>query len=326
MVLFMNFEYIKNEFKNELLLVDKLIKNNLKSDVDLINDIGQYIILYTGKRVRPLITILLTKILNNEDEKNLIMASVIELIHTATLLHDDVVDMSEKRRGKLSVNSVWGNKEAILVGDFLYTRSFQMMVSTNNIEILKLMSTVTNKISEGEVNQLVHKYNFDIDYDDYFSIVKAKTAELFSAAASVVPILANANKEVCKNASDYGMHLGIAYQLIDDILDYSSDDDKFGKNTGDDILNGTFTLPLIYLMKNDLDKKLSIKNSILNINKKINMLNIKNEVIKSNAINYTFELAKKHAYIAKKALLSINNSKYTQMALSLVDFIIDRKF
>lgn len=322
----MNFEYIKNEFKSELSIVDNFIKQNLKSHIELIDDIGKYIIFFGGKRIRPLITILVSKILNNNDTKNLLMASVIELIHTATLLHDDVVDLSEKRRGKLSVNKAWGNKEAILVGDFLYTRSFQMMVSTNNIDILKLMANTTNTISEGEVNQLVHKYNFDINYDNYFDIIKAKTAQLFAAASGVVPILASADKHVYKNAFDYGMHLGIAYQLIDDILDYSSNDDKFGKNTGDDILNGTFTLPLIYLMKNDARKKLYIKNTLAQTSEKPNILKIKDAVLESNAIIYTTNLAKEHADLAKKALLSINDSRYTQMALSLVDFVIDRKF
>ena len=326
MVLLMIFEYIKKIFKNELLLVDEIIKKNSQSNIELINDIGHYIVAYGGKRVRPLITILLSKILNSDNDKNLLMASVIELIHTATLLHDDVVDLSEKRRGKLSVNNAWGNKEAILVGDFLYTRAFQMMVSTDNINILKLMANATNKISEGEVNQLIHKYNFDINCDDYFNIIKSKTAELFSAAATIVPILALSNDKICKHASDYGMHLGIAYQLIDDILDYSSDDDKFGKNTGDDILNGTFTLPLIYLMKNNIEEKIHLKHSIVNLHKKVDILKIKNDVIKSGALDYTFKLANDHADMAKKALLSINNSQYTQMALSLVDFIINRKF
>lgn len=322
----MKFEEIRDSVKPELLLVDNFIRENLKSNIGLINDIGTYVLLYGGKRVRPLITILFGKIFGCMSDKNIIMSSVVELIHTATLLHDDVVDVSEKRRGKLSVNAMWGNKEAILVGDFLYTRSFQMMVSVNNLDVLKLMATTTNIMSEGEVSQLIHQKNFDISEADYFNIIKCKTAQLFAASSLASAILAKVDANLCDAAFRYGMHLGMAYQLIDDMLDYHTDDERFGKNVGDDIFGGTFTLPLIYTMSNDTSSKLKICDIISKGYNKADLLGIRDLVLKSGALDYTFNLALNHVQESKKALSSIVDSDYTRMALSLVDFVVNRKY
>lgn len=322
----MKFEEIKNVFKSELLLVDNFIRENLRSNNGLINDIGKYVFLYGGKRVRPLITILFGKIFNCVLQENILMSSVIELIHTATLLHDDVVDISEKRRGKLSVNAMWGNKEAILVGDFLYTRSFQMMVNVKNVEILELMAFTTNIMSEGEVNQLIHKKNFDISEADYFNIIKCKTAHLFAAAALIGPILSKVDKKICNAAFLYGMHLGITYQLIDDMLDYYTDDYRFGKNVGDDIFSGTFTLPLIYAMFNNKISKFKLNDIISAGYNENELFNIRDCVLESGALDYTFSLALKHANEAKKAISNIIESDYTRMALYLVDFVVNRKY
>ena len=322
----MNFKDIKNNFKSELSLVDKFIRENLKSNIDLINDISTYVISFSGKRIRSLIAILFGKILDYEGYRNTLISSVMELIHTATLLHDDVVDLSQKRRNKLTVNKIWGNKEAILCGDFLYTRSFQMMVSINNIDILKFMANTTNIMAEGEVNQLLHKNNVDITKKDYFNIIKAKTAQLFSASASVNAILSKSDPFFFKAFFNYGLNFGIAYQLVDDMLDYSSNDYRFGKNIGDDIFNGTFTLPLIYIMSHDAKKKKIIKDIISMGYNKHNFLKIKNIVLSSNALDYTLKIAIKHANLAKEALSGIKKSQYTQMASYLVDFIINRKY
>ena len=322
----MQFNDIKNKFKNELIEVDEFIINNLKSDIELINDIGKYIVLYGGKRIRPLITILLSNMLSYKNKDYISMSAAIELIHTATLLHDDVVDLADKRRGKLSINKIWGNKEAILVGDFLYTRSFQIMVSTNNIEILKLMAKTTNIMSEGEINQLINKNNLDAKEEDYFKTIKAKTAQLFSASAEIIPILANLDEKIIKNMSDFGMHFGIAYQLIDDVLDYVADEETIGKKVGEDISNGIFTLPLIHLMSKDQNKKENIKNLIKNNEIKENFLEIKKDIIKSKSSDYTFELAKKHSEMAKKAILDVENNEFSKMAIELIDFIVKRKY
>lgn len=322
----MKFEEIRDVFKPELLRVDNFIRENLKSNIGLINDIGEYVLLYGGKRVRPLIAILFGKIFGGVSDKTILMSSIIELIHTATLLHDDVVDVSEKRRGKLSVNAMWGNKEAILVGDFLYTRSFQMMVNVNDMDILKLMAATTNIMSEGEVNQLIHQKNFDISEEDYFNIIKCKTAQLFAASSLSSAILAKVDTKLCDAAFSYGMHLGMAYQLIDDMLDYHTDDERFGKNVGDDIFGGTFTLPLIYAMSNDKSSKLKICDIISNGYNKDDLLSIRDMVLNSGALNYTFDLALNHVKESKKALSSIVESDYTRMALSLVDFVVSRQY
>ncbi|HIH2762381.1 MAG TPA: polyprenyl synthetase family protein [Candidatus Azoamicus sp.] len=319
----MKFDNIKNNFKIELNEIDTFIKENLKSNISIIGDIGHYIVTYGGKKIRPIITIIFDKILNNNKEKTIKTSSAIELIHTATLLHDDVVDLSEKRRGKLSVNKIWGNKEAILVGDYLYTKSFEIMVKLQNINLLNHMAKTTNIMSEGEVNQLLNKNNFDITESDYFEIIKCKTAQLFASSAAASAILSE-KKELADRCFAYGMHLGLAYQLIDDILDYTSTDENFGKNTGDDILNGTFTLPLIYTML-DKKKKEEIKNIIIysNDNKLIQVKKIVNE---SNALEYTMNLAIKHTNKAKEAISIFKKSKNKEMATDILNFITERTY
>lgn len=322
----MQFNDIKNRFSEELKNIDEFIINNLKSDIELVNDIGKYIILYGGKRIRPLITILLSKIFSYNEKSFIAMSAAIELIHTATLLHDDVVDSAEKRRGKLSINKIWGNKEAILVGDFLYTRSFQIMVSTNNIKILKLMAKTTNMMSEGEINQLINKNNLEMKEEDYFKIIKAKTAKLFAASAEIIPILANSNDNIIKKAANFGMNLGIAYQLIDDVLDYMSNEETIGKKIGEDISNGIFTLPLIHLISKSKDKKEFIKDLIKNNKTKNNFNIIKKLIIETKSSDYTLEMAKKHANLAKKAILDIENNEFSKMAIELIDITINRKY
>lgn len=321
----MNYNEIKNKFKDELKAVDCFIINNLKSDSKIVEDIGDYITLCSGKKIRPLLAILFGKMMFNCEKEVILMSSVIELIHTATLLHDDVIDLSCKRRNKLSVNNIWSNKESVLVGDFLYTKSFQLMVSINNIQILKLMSKITNIMSEGEITQLIFKNNYNITEKDYFKIIISKTAKLFEAAALIAPILCNLEKKNLKIVSDFGLNFGIAYQLIDDMLDYTADNDIFGKKTGIDILNGNFTLPLIYLMENDKEKKNIIKNIILNNNDTDYYL-IKKYVMESNALNYTFNLAEKHITLAKKNLNMLNDNKYKIFINDLTDFVINREY
>jgi len=321
-----NIEDLRRKFSIEMKMIEDFIVKSLYSNIDLIGNVGEYVILYGGKRIRPLIVILFSKIFSSDLDKSVSMASAIELIHTATLLHDDVVDLSDKRRGKLTANKLWRNKEAILVGDFLYTRAFQMMVSVSNLNILKLMSDTTNIMSEGEVYQLVNRNNFDIKESDCINIIKCKTAQLFAAAASIAPILSNLNDEIRKAAFDYGMYLGIAYQLIDDFLDYSTDDVRFGKNVADDIKSSTFTLPLVNFMTHSTPNKDLVKKVLIKDLELSDVLEVKNIILKSDSLNYTFNLAANYANLAKKAILSIPESKYTYLALSLIDFILNRKY
>ncbi len=322
----MKIEDIKKVFECELNLVNSFIIESLRSNVELINNIGNYVVLYGGKRIRPLVTILFSKIFSCDEFKSISMASVIELIHTATLLHDDVVDLSDKRRGKVTVNKLWGNKEAILVGDFLYTRSFQMMVNVDNFDILKLMADTTNIMSEGEVYQLVNRGNFNITESDCLTIAKCKTAQLFSAASSSCAILAGVDSETQTAVTNYGLYLGMAYQLVDDILDYSTDDVRFGKNIGIDLVNSTFTLPLVYFMSNDAIKKKFLVEKLSGTVDFNDLMDIRKLVIDSKSINYVFECAMNYANLAKKSISNIPESKYTDLAVALVDFIVSRKY
>lgn len=321
----MIFEKIKKEFNKELIDINNFIKENLKTNVTLIDNIGNYLTSYGGKKIRPLINLLFAKILNSYTRENIIISSAIELIHTATLLHDDVVDMSEKRRNKLTVNTVWGNKEAILVGDFLYTKSFKMLVCLNNITILNLMSNTTNIMSEGEIKQLIHRKNFNIKEAEYIDIIRCKTAELFAASSLSSAILAQKDKKYLNAAYIFGIHFGIAYQLIDDMLDYFADDEKFGKNIYDDICVGTFTLPLINLITNNKYKRKMILNIILK-NEKKDFIKIKDLIINSRALYYTFDLAVYHIDKAKKALSIYNDSKFLKLIYNLINFTINRKY
>ena len=321
----MNYEEIKNKFKNELDFVDSLLINNLESNCELISDVGKYITLYSGKKIRPLITLLFGKLINFSQKELFLMAGVVELIHTATLLHDDVVDNSDKRRGKLSINKIWGNKESILIGDFLYTKSFQMMVSVNNFKILELMSETTNIMSEGEIKQLLHKKNYNMTENDYLNIVISKTAKLFEFSSSIASILYESNDFIFKASRNFGIFFGIAYQLIDDMLDYTANDDIFGKKTGNDILNGTFTLPLIRLMNTDIKKKKIIFDLLSSQNFSDYNL-IKKFVIESDVLDYTFNLAKNYIKLAQKNLNIYEKTEYKNIAFNILNFIIDRKF
>lgn len=321
----MKFENIKKNFENELTQIDQYMENNLKSNIDIINNISNYLVSKSGKRIRPLINLIFSKMFNSFSEKNIIMSSAIELIHAATLLHDDVVDLSEKRRGKLTVNRVWGNKESILVGDYLYTKSFKMLVNITDINILKLMSHVTNIMSEGEINQLINKKNLNIKKDDYFKIVRCKTAELFGASSLSSAILAKRNKNELEMSYKFGIHFGLAYQIIDDILDYFTEDKNFGKNICDDIFSGTITLPLINLIKDNQYAKTTINNLFLYENK-AEFLKIKNLIINSDVLDNSFNLALYHIDKAKKALSVFNKCVYFENLINLVNFTIDRKY
>jgi octaprenyl-diphosphate synthase len=319
-------EDLKKDFVVEMNMVENFIIKSLYSNIDLIGNIGEYVILYGGKRIRPLMVMLFSKIFSSDCSKSVSMASAIELIHTATLLHDDVVDFSDKRRGKITVNNLWGNKEAILVGDFLYTRAFQMMVNVDNLNILKLMADTTNIMSEGEVYQLINRNNFDIKESDCLNIIRCKTAQLFAASSSIGPIISNSDNIFKTAAFDFGMYFGIAYQLIDDLLDYATDDVRFGKNIATDIKCSTFTLPLVYFMNKDPINKEFVKD-ILNRNFSFkDICDIRNNVLQSKSLDYTFNLAVHYSELAKKAILSIPESKYTHLALSLIDFVLNRKY
>jgi octaprenyl-diphosphate synthase len=246
--------------------VDNLIRRRLTSDVVLINQLSAYIIGNGGKRLRPQLALLSSAAcgLNCEaSEHPVTVAAIIEFIHTATLLHDDVVDASELRRGQDTANSVWGNEAAVLVGDFLYSRAFEMMVDVQSLEVMGILASTTNRIAEGEVMQLLNVHEPDITEAQYIDVIEAKTARLFQAATELGAVLASQGSEIRQAMASYGMHLGTAFQIADDVLDYQSDTETMGKNTGDDLGEGKTTLPLIYAMRDgSVEQAAMISNAI----------------------------------------------------------------
>lgn len=312
--------------KNDLDNVNQVIRQELYSEVVLIRQISEYIINSGGKRLRPILLLLVANALNYQGNQHYALAAVIEFIHTATLLHDDVVDESDLRRSKPTANAVFGNAASVLVGDFLYSRSFQMMVKTNNMAVMKVLSQATNIISEGEVLQLLNCHNADVDEERYMKVIHYKTAKLFQASAEIAAILGTQDSAIIKAFADYGMYLGTAFQLIDDVLDYSGDEDETGKHLGDDLAEGKPTLPLIYVMQNGTPEQANIvKNAIENGGREVFAQVL--EVIKnSNALEFTRQQAIKEAQLAKNAIMDLQlNEQYKTALLNLADFSVERR-
>lgn len=246
----MNLEKINELTAQDMAGVNATILEQLNSDVQLINQLGYYIVSGGGKRIRPMIAVLAARALGYEGKAHVTIAALIEFIHTATLLHDDVVDESDMRRGKATANAAFGNAASVLVGDFIYTRAFQMMTSLGSLKVLEVMSEAVNVIAEGEVLQLMNVNDPDITEESYMRVIYSKTARLFEAAAQCSGILAGASEAQERALQDYGRYLGTAFQLIDDLLDYSADGERLGKNVGDDLNEGKPTLPLLHAMHN----------------------------------------------------------------------------
>jgi octaprenyl-diphosphate synthase len=319
------FDDIRALLKEDLAQTDILLTNRLSSNVALINQMSHYIIGAGGKRLRPLILLLCARAGGSQATQQHLMAVVIELIHTATLLHDDIVDESATRRGKDTANEVWGNAASVLVGDFLYSRAFEMMVETNSMDIMQILSKATNEIAQGEVLQLLNCQNSTLTQDEYYQVIERKTAVLFQAAAQIGAILSGANAVQEKAFKDYGLHLGNAFQIIDDVLDYEADSATMGKEVGDDLSEGKTTLPMIYALANTsgADKKL-LENAINNAdNSRIT------EVVKIlqavDAFTYTRFQAKKSADLAKKSLNDAPKSAYKDALILLCDFALTRQ-
>ena len=239
------FELVRDLIELDSIAVDDLIRKNLQSDVTLISQVSEYIINSGGKRVRPLITLLVAKALGYSGKDHIQTAAIIEFIHTATLLHDDVVDESKRRRGQDTANIIFGNQASVLIGDFLYSRAFQMMVKLDEMKVLRVLADTTNTIATGEVMQLINIHDPDINEDNYTQVIYRKTACLFEASGHAAAILANSDKQNRQAMIEYGKQLGIAFQLIDDALDYSASSEVLGKNLGDDLAEGKPTLPII---------------------------------------------------------------------------------
>jgi octaprenyl-diphosphate synthase len=319
-----NFSEIHALMKSDLVMMDEILVNRLDSNVDLISQMSQYIINSGGKRIRPLLLLLCARATNYKGDYHHSMAVVIELIHTATLLHDDVVDSSSIRRGHETANELWGNAPSVLVGDFLYSRAFEIMVEPNSMEIMKILSKATNQISEGEVLQLLSIKNANVSQTEYFEVIERKTACLFKAACQIAGILAESNKNVINGLGSFGKHLGNAFQIIDDTLDYESNSSVIGKEVGDDLSEGKVTLPMIYALENTKGaEKATLSNAITNADSS-NIDNIVNILLSVNAFEYSRKVAKNESTKALKFLEVIPNSEYRSALQLLCELSIDR--
>ena len=304
--------------------VTDYILNNLGSNVPLVERIAHHIVDSGGKRLRPLLVLLAANACGYKGEKQVPLAAVIEFIHTATLLHDDVVDHSELRRGKATANANWGNAPSVLVGDFLYSRAFQIMVEIGRMDVMEVISNATTVIAEGEVLQLLNQRNPDLGEDAYLQVVLGKTAMLFEAATEVGAILADAEADDREAMRLYGRHLGIAFQIVDDLLDYLSDAETLGKNVGDDLAEGKATMPLIHSMRvgSDADKEL-IRHAIRQGGLE-DLTPIIETVQRNGSVDYTREKAIEQVELAKSAIAGLADTSFKQTLMQIADIAIER--
>ncbi|MBT3813203.1 MAG: octaprenyl diphosphate synthase [Gammaproteobacteria bacterium] len=322
-----DFASIQRLTESEAQSVDQLILEELTSDVVLINQMGHYIINSGGKRLRPMLLMLTAKALNYKDSNHhLLLAAVIEFIHTATLLHDDVVDESDLRRGKDSANAVWGNAASILVGDYLYSSAFEMMVRTSNMRVMQILCKTTTAIAEGEVLQLLNCNNPATTEAKYLEVISRKTAILFSAATQLGAIIANADPAIEASMAAYGQHLGIAFQLIDDALDFTSSKDELGKNLGDDLAEGKPTLPLIYAIENGTKEQADVIINAIKTGDRDSFNEVYEIVKATNAISYTEQRAEDEAQKAIAALINLPASEYKDALELLARFSVQRNY
>jgi octaprenyl-diphosphate synthase len=306
--------------------VDTLIRHRLSSDVVLINQIADHIIASGGKRLRPMLHVLSAAAAGYRGEQHIKLAAVIEFIHTSTLLHDDVVDESDLRRGRKTANALWGNAASVLVGDFLYSRSFQLMVELDDMRIMRILADTTNTIAEGEVLQLLNIGNADVDEAAYLAVIERKTAVLFAAATELGGILGGLPAEQVAALRRYGMELGYAFQIADDLLDYVSDADTLGKNIGDDLAEGKPTLPLIYALKNASPEQAQSLRHAIEHGGLDSLDRIIAAIRDSGALERTHERAVMHADAAHRALDHLPPSAYRDALSALADYSVERKF
>lgn len=306
--------------------VDRVIRARLHSEVALVRQVSEYIIHSGGKRLRPALVVLAAQAMGYRGSHHHEMAAVVEFIHTATLLHDDVVDASELRRGNETANALYGNAASVLVGDFLYSRAFQMMVSVKNMRVMEVLSEATNIIAEGEVLQLMNCNDPDIDETAYLQVIRYKTAKLFEAAGRLGAILQGADQETEGALGRYGMHLGTAFQLIDDVLDYSGDTEVIGKNVGDDLAEGKPTLPLLFAMKHGQPDEAEVIRQAILEGDSSHFQRILEIVRHTGALDHTHARAQTEADLACEAIAFLPDSQYKEALLELPAFAVSRKF
>ncbi|MGI9301864.1 MAG: octaprenyl diphosphate synthase [Gammaproteobacteria bacterium] len=322
----MEIKQIQELVARDMAAVNGLIRRRLHSEVVLIDQLGHYIVNSGGKRLRPMLVLLVARACGYEREDHIALAAIIEFIHTATLLHDDVVDASEMRRGQETANAIWGNEASVLVGDFLYSRAFEMMVEIGSMRVMDILSHATNTIAEGEVLQLLNCHDADTTENRYMEVIRSKTARLFEAASQLGGILAGVSEPAECALAAYGMHLGTAFQLTDDVLDYSASADAIGKNVGDDLAEGKPTLPLIYAMLQGSRKQADIVRHAIEKGGLDDIDEVLDAIESTNAIAYTENIARREAASAAVQLDHLQDSDYKTALISLTRFSVDRSY
>ncbi len=322
----MSFESIKELLAPDMLVVDQVIRARLHSEVALVRQVSEYIINSGGKRLRPALVVLSANALNYHGKHHHELAAVVEFIHTATLLHDDVVDESGLRRGRATASALFGNAASVLVGDFLYSRAFQMMVAVSDMRVMQTVADATNTIAEGEVLQLLSCHDASVDAASYLRVIHCKTAKLFEAAMRLGAILAQADNAIERAVAEYGKHLGTAFQLVDDVLDYSGDEQATGKNLGDDLAEGKPTLPLIYAMQHGDASQAALVKRAIEQGDLGHFAEVLKVIKQTGALEYTRKQAQRESDAACAALANLPDTNYKQSLLQLADFAATRQF
>jgi octaprenyl-diphosphate synthase len=305
--------------------VDDLIRESLKSDVALVSQVSEYIVTSGGKRLRPLIVLLAARALGYSGKHHVHAAAIVEFIHTATLLHDDVVDSSARRRGRDTANTVFGNQASVLVGDFLYSRAFQMMVDVGRMRVMQILADATNTIAAGEVMQLMNVHDADISEASYRQVIYRKTARLFEAGAQIAAVLAARHRDDEAAMIRYGRNLGTAFQLVDDALDYGASPDELGKNLGDDLAEGKMTLPLIYAMEKGSDGERRMIRAAIEGDGLQSLDDVQAVIEATGALRYTAAKAREAADLAIDALAEIPATEYRQALAAIAEFAVKRR-
>jgi octaprenyl-diphosphate synthase len=322
----MSIEAIRDFAKEDLNAVDRIIRRRLHSDVPLIRQVSEYIVRSGGKRLRPLVLILSARACGYPGTEHHELAAVVEFIHTATLLHDDVVDESALRRGRATANALFGNAASVLVGDFLYSRAFQMMVSVGSMAVMRVLADATNTIAEGEVLQLMNCHDAGIDEERYLRVIRFKTAKLFEAASRLGAILGGVEPRIEQSMAAYGMHLGTAFQLIDDVLDYSGDLHQTGKNLGDDLAEGKATLPLIHAMRAGSPEQAALIRAAIERGGTEEFPSVLRTIRETGALEYTRARAAAESCLAAAMLEPLAPTRHKECLLQLADFAVTRTY
>ena len=322
----MNLDQLYSLIGPDMKAVDAVIRQRLHSEVVLVRQVAEYIIQSGGKRLRPALVLLAAGALDYRGHHHHDLAAVVEFIHTATLLHDDVVDESALRRGRETANAMFGNAASVLVGDFLYSRAFQMMVEVDDMRVMRVLSDATNVIAEGEVLQLMNCHDADVDEARYLQVIRYKTAKLFEAAAQLGAILGGASPGAEAGLAAYGMHLGTAFQIIDDVLDYSGQEAETGKHLGDDLAEGKPTLPLIYVMQNGMPDEAALVRNAIEQGGRDDFAEVLAAVRRSGALDHARRVATAESQRAVEAIADLPASQYKDSLLQLSAFAVSRSF